>query len=383
MTTKYTMWIEEIKDENDKVISYKYRKRYKDDQSGKIRSVSANNKKNTKKAQQEMLTILNKKIHENLHTKSSNLTFREVAERWLTIYKGSVKASTATNAERVLRGIESAFGDVLISKITAPLLNDYFENMLIEKKLKRNTVNLSKWTITTVLRYADSKGLVDALPIIDKLTVPMINLSEFNADNYLERHEIKQLIEAMINNGHDQYARLAMLQIQTGMRIGEAVALNFDDDIDLENGLIHITKNYDYKNKVFTTPKTDKSRTIHINQETINLLREQKAFTQRRIIKHGYDRESKFLFMTIRQNPVSYKHYNKTLKADNPLEKRVSSHTFRHTFITLMVENKVNPKLIAQHVGHVDTKMVDEVYTHFTDKMNEELEQVIKDFSVL
>lgn len=96
-----------------------------------------------------------------------------------------------------------------------------------------------------------------------------------------------------------------MLQVYTGMRIGEVVALNYEEDVDLENKLLHVTKNYDYKNKIYTTPKTGESRTLRINDETRQVIREQLNYIKRRTIQYKYDRTKKLLCMAIRQNPIS------------------------------------------------------------------------------
>ncbi|MBG9983408.1 hypothetical protein HYO62_00745 [Aerococcaceae bacterium DSM 111022] len=48
-----------------------------------------------------------------------------------------------------------------------------------------------------------------------------------------------------------------------------------------------------------------------------------------------------------------------------------------------MVENKVDKELIAKHVGHSSTKMIDEVYGHFTSKMDSELKSVIQTYKII
>lgn len=97
----------------------------------------------------------------------------------------------------MLRVINRKFSDALISKITAPILNDFFGELLMEGKLKRNTVKLYKWIITTVLKYADEKGMIDSLPIVGKLNVPFVNLRNKKKLHYLERGEIKKLVKAL------------------------------------------------------------------------------------------------------------------------------------------------------------------------------------------
>ena len=49
------------------------------------------------------------------------------------------------------------------------------------------------------------------------------------------------------------------------------------------------------------------------------------------------------------------------------ITKRVSCHTFRHSFATHMLENRVNIRVVQELMGHADVKTT-EIYTHVMDK---------------
>ena len=49
------------------------------------------------------------------------------------------------------------------------------------------------------------------------------------------------------------------------------------------------------------------------------------------------------------------------------ITKRVSCHTFRHSFATHMLENGVNIRIVQELIGHADVK-TNEIYTHVMDK---------------
>ena len=49
------------------------------------------------------------------------------------------------------------------------------------------------------------------------------------------------------------------------------------------------------------------------------------------------------------------------------ITKRVSYHTFRHSFATHMLENGVNIRIVQELIGHADVKTT-EIYTHVMDK---------------
>lgn len=61
--------------------------------------------------------------------------------------------------------------------------------------------------------------------------------------------------------------------------------------------------------------------------------------------------------------------------------KTLTTHIFRHTFISRMIENNVPSKLMAEHVGWSDTQML-KVYAHFSEQMNNELKEAIAKISI-
>lgn len=74
--------------------------------------------------------------------------------------------------------------------------------------------------------------------------------------------------------------------------------------------------------------------------------------------------------------------YANRLLSKVEVEKSVTTHIFRHTFITRMVENNIPSKLIAEHVGHSTTEMIDRIYSYFIDKMDNDLKQAINTVSI-
>lgn len=80
-----------------------------------------------------------------------------------------------------------------------------------------------------------------------------------------------------------------------------------------------------------------------------------------------------FIFTTTGGNPIYSHKINRLLamaaKSLN-LDKHITTHTFRHTHISLLVEMNISLKAIMKRVGHTDEQTTIKVYTHVTEKMD-------------
>ena len=87
----------------------------------------------------------------------------------------------------------------------------------------------------------------------------------------------KKQIEDYLENHNSIYKNIILLCLYTGMRIGEVLALNYNEDIDLDNKMIKITKTLTKdrnKNTIIGPTKTKSGkRNIEINELTENVLK--------------------------------------------------------------------------------------------------------------
>jgi len=138
------------------------------------------------------------------------------------------------------------------------------------------------------------------------------------------------------------------VQLLTGLRGGELLALT-PDDIDIKNKTLRVNKTK-HISGIVTAPKTLSSvRTIEIDNSTLNILM-------------NYMSANETIFNT-NMNNLSY-----YLKKIN-----VSTHTFRHTHVALLIESGVPIKVISERLGHSNINTTLNIYTHVTANMKLDL----------
>lgn len=79
--------------------------------------------------------------------------------------------------------------------------------------------------------------------------------------------------------------------------------------------------------------------------------------------------DTAYVFTTNGGHPYSPQNINKLLKKIN-FSKPISTHTFRHTHISMLAEQNVPLKAIMARVGHNEPRTTLAVYTHVTNNMD-------------
>jgi integrase len=125
---------------------------------------------------------------------------------------------------------------------------------------------------------------------------------------------------------------------------------------------------------VVSQPKTPNSiRKLAIPQRAVELLVEE----------HGKHPHSPYLFVSPKTgtmfDPDSFRHtHEKILKAIGA--EHIRFHDLRHTFSTLAIQSGIDPKTVAEILGHASAEFSLDVYTHVTAGMKKEAAQKISGF---
>lgn len=351
------MWVRKYKDK------IRYVESYKDPMTDKHKEVSIVFPKDTKSNRKQAEEILRLKIASACDTSKSSITFGWLADQYIKNLSSFVRESSVVHTEITVRKVCEIIGsDTLVDRLTAIYITQQFRS-----KLSNNTT-INTYIVRTkaILNWAHAQGLMESRNQIDLLK--KLPTAPPQKPKYMESDELQLLLSGL---KVERWRLLTEFLALSGLRIGEAIALN-KDDIDLQSGVIHISKSYDQYNKKVSVPKTDASADdIFIQTELEECIHKINAYILRTSILRGI--KSKLFFPDSNGDYLTYNTYNKYFKSNTEriIGKRLTPHSLRHTHASLLFEQGFTLDEVSRRLRHSDSKVTKDIYIHVTKKLKE------------
>lgn len=372
------MWCEKLP--NGKV---RYVERYVHpitEKEGKVSvTMSKDTAANRKNAQISLQAKIDAKTKElSIPTEKAKITLSELARMYLEEQGRVVKKSThSRNTIAINKIVEYLGAEVLVTKLNAV----YVKNYLYIGADKPGTKNERLKRFKAMIRWGYEEEFIPDISWLTKLkSFEDKEKKEKLEEKYLEADELKLVLKNMTI---PKWRFLAELTALSGMRFGEAIALE-TSDIHFDQDYINVDKNYDYINDVTTTPKTDDSiREVPMQKQLKELCRNIKIYMAQERMRTGC---RSTLFMSEDDGShLQYAAYNKYLKSITKqiVGKEVTTHFMRHTHVALMAEHGVPFEVISRRLGHSDSKITKEIYFHVTEKLKQKDKETVMNIKII
>ncbi|WP_337476338.1 site-specific integrase [Acidaminococcus timonensis] len=341
-----------------------------DPRSGKRRQKSRQGFQRKKDAEAAALE-LQSQIRRQTYVLDSPLTFEQFAKEWLQRYKLTVKTSTYKSRVPDVFALISRLGKVPLQKIT---LREYQAAITeLSKHYAPSTLRLVHNTAQMIFRDARryENIIKDPTEFARLPKAPDGVATKLPA--FLDRSQLEQfLAEAKASRPEQDYAMFVLLAY-TGLRIGEAMALTWED-VDFSQRQITISKNLYFAGRepVVTSPKTRRSnRVVDVSCTVIDALkRHRKAQVEARLAA-GKLWKGNYVFTspTAPGRPTKRQYWGSHIKAvlkRCPGLPPIHPHSFRHTHASLLAEAGVSLQEIADRLGHTADGVTRKIYLHVT-----------------
>ena len=287
-----------------------------------------------------------KQIYEdvwNLYIASYDIAYRPI---------GSIKAS---DVAKHIRNLKKENGD------------DY-SNSTIKK-----VVEIFRILFDKALEEQFIKGINPAKTSTVRDWIPKV---QHEKKIYLSHFEVNRIYQDFLEYS-PQFAVAIPLLGYTGMRSGEFRGLRWED-IDLQNGVINLRKQYSDKLGRMKDLKTKNSvRSIRVPKYVLNQLREH---------KENYEvANCPYVFPDSNCNrPILGKNFkNRHLKP--ALERldmnmKINIHSFRHTSVRLALESGAQIQAISKRLGHASVSLTIDTYSELFDTVEEQLVERLDEY---
>ena len=291
------------------------------------------------------------------------MTYKNWLNEWLTHYiKPSSKQRTFEQYSKVAQiHILPYLGDIELTDLTPFVLQKFITDLTTNGN-KRTGKGLSPNFVKTILSVIQNSlktaHLVGYLPEYSANKIKRPKIVEKQVECFTIQEQ-KKIEEAVLSAKKDKY-RGIILCLYTGLRIGELLALTWND-IDFEKSILSVTKTCHDGNengkhiRIIDTPKTENSRRqIPLSKALVKMLKDMK-------------KKSKCEFVIADgEKPVFIRSYQRTFEL--LLKKLVlphkGFHSLRHTFATRALECGMDVKSLSEILGHKNATITLNRYAH-------------------
>ncbi len=283
---------------------------------------------------------------------------------WLENYiEPNAKMRTTESYRRIIdKRLRQELGKCEMGELTAPTIQAFVTglitkgNVATKKGLASSTVNTIITVIQSSLKTAVLSGYIEK-NVAESVRRPKIKSKEIECFTVAEQ---KKMESAALYDKRTKMAGI-VLCLYTGLRIGELLALTWED-VDLKSGLIAVNKACHDKiekngtARIVELPKTPSSkRIIPVPKQLLPVLRQLK--------KTG---KCETVISSPEGKPIAIRSYQRSfslfLKKLGIAHK--GFHSLRHTFATRALECGMDVKTLSEILGHKNAAITLNRYVH-------------------
>ncbi|MDT2687468.1 site-specific integrase [Enterococcus gallinarum] len=300
---------------------------------------------------------------------NSSMSYGEYFESiFLPWYRGRVKERTYENRLSSMRMHFKPFFRKKLSAIT-PILIQKWQNELM-KTMSNAYVRNIYGLFSMSLERAYKLGMISNNPAKTVGNVKKVK----SVVDFWTKEEFEKILSTIDRRDYYEHFSFIVLWLffMTGLRFGEAQALQWETDIDFEENTMAVTKSMFYKNTnefyCVETKTRASERFVALDETTIGYLREWQKHQQKNINGAAYV----LSYNGLPTNKHTVRHIirrHAKLAGVHPIR----IHGLRHSHASLLISMGENPLIIKDRLGHEDIKTTLGTYGHLYPNMNREV----------
>jgi integrase len=318
-------------------------------------------------------------------THDVDMLFRDVLKRYFAHIQSRIKESTFQTYENQCKHLEffhalpmsqinSRAVDVWLERVKKP---EYVSLQHRTRLSYENELSLLRQIFTYYSEYlCDSFQMPLKKRHIEDSIINRVRFLEAKAKNkakFIPPEDYNRFLVALReraskNPKYFVFYALALLQLRTGCRVGEACALSYKD-IDFENRKVTISKTVHWarkkgsETKISSSTKTGEAREVSASFDLLAVFDELKMIQQRSV---------GLIFSENGFSPITYRNVQAQFNVAFKMASLTwsSTHILRHSFATHFLEVTQNQHALKSQLGHKNIGQTDH-YSKTTAKLAE------------
>ena len=328
----------------------------------------------TKTECRKKLTAVSNEVDEDCFIAPSQMTVEAWLKEWLSEYNLNVKPRTFEKYSSVVtNNIIPHIGKYKLSDLNAHhiqrLYNGFMRGSDGMRKLSSKSIHDIHGVLHKALKKAVDLEMIRKNPT-ERCDLPRIETREIVP---MDSKQIGDFLSAIKG---DRFENLLTIDLFTGMRLGEILALSWDC-IDFESGKIRIYRQLHQRGGEYTfgSLKSDKPRMLMVAPSVLEILKAQRIQQlEWRVAAGGAWSNSENLVFTdeigrhLARNSV-YQSFKRA--AEQIGAPKLRFHDLRHTYATASLKAGDDLKTLQHNLGHYTAAFTMAVYGHVTEEMQQ------------
>lgn len=300
----------------------------------------------------------------------ADMPFGEWLDYWYETYcKPNARPATQRTYEGYIRlYLHPRLGSIPLNKVTTSDIQQMCTWMMTEARVdqKSGDSGLSDSQVINCYSLCDrvlEKAMAEKLIVRNPAKGCKLPPNRPNEMKVLSREDMQKVL---IQAKEENYYELFLLEFATGLRLGELMALRWDD-VNLVTGELRINKQVNLVGSklVISEPKTKAAvRTLILPPSVRKVLAEYKTRVN-----------SRWLFPSPKKDDLPIIPSAVSRRLHTLLEhagcEQVRFHDLRHTFATNALAHGMDIKTLSTILGHVSSATTLNTYSHVTDEMRQ------------
>lgn len=323
--------------------------------------------KGTKKQADQRLRELLTELDGGIEPFTGRIVMRDWLDRWMSdCVEGHLSQATQDRYRGIVQHhLTPALGHVELKRLS-PSHVQSLQKTLLDNGMDPNGVGVVRSVLSGAMKHALNLEMILRNPVL-AAKAPAAPVREVQPP---PAEAVIQMLNLAKENQRDYWLYPALhLLVYTGIRRGELLALLWDA-VDFEESEIRITSSVGRRSDGVNSspPKSARgNRTVSLDAGTLEVLRRHKERQDLEIVALGdaYSDQGIVFADPLGQwlNPMKVTRKVGSL-GEQVGHPQATPHNLRHFHCSVALEQKTNPVVVSQRMGHANTAITMEIYAH-------------------